>query len=220
MGHNTRHDEHMKLYADLPARRTRQIIWDLLGLAFIVFWVWLGVTVYHGVNELGAVGEQMESVGASLAQNLTDMGDKLGSIPLIGDGIRAPFDAASGGAQNIEQAGKDQQEFINNLAWLVSIGLVIAPILATLCLWLIPRGKFVAAARRIRAVAATPGGDDLLALRALARRSLNELASVGPDVAQGWRRGETEVIAALAALEKRAAGLVIRAAPPATPVLE
>ncbi len=210
----------MKLYADLPARRTRQILWDLVGLALICFWIWLGATVYHGINELGAVGEQMVSVGGSLSQNLTDMGDTLGSVPLIGDGIRAPFDSASEGAQNIVQAGQDQQEFVNNLAWLVAIGLVIAPILATLAFWLIPRVRFAISATRVRAIAANPGGDDLLALRALARRPLNELSSLRLDIAEGWRRGDPEVIAGLAALEKRAAGLATRAAPPATAVLE
>ena len=210
----------MKLYADLPARKTRQIVWDLIGLTLIVFWVWLGATVYHGINELGAVGAQMETVGASLSQNLSDMGDKLGSVPLIGDGIRAPFDAASSSAQNIEQAGRDQQEFVNNLAWLVAIGLVISPIMATLAIWLIPRARFAISATRVRTIAANPGGDDLLALRALARRPLNELYGVGPDIASGWRRGDAEVIAGLAALEKRAAGLATRAAPPTAAVLE
>lgn len=209
----------MKLYADLPARRTRQILWDLIGLLLIVFWIWLGNTVYHGINQLGAVGEQMESIGSSMSQNLTEMGDTLGSVPLIGDGIRAPFDAASDGALKIEQAGADQQEFVNNLAWIVAIGLVIAPIIATLAVWLIPRAAFVVSATRVRKLAATAGGDDLLALRALARRPLTELSSVGPDVAQGWRRGDPDVIARLAALEKRAAGLVPRATPAAA-VLE
>jgi len=194
-------------------------MWDLIGLVLIIFWIWLGNTVYHGINQLGAIGEQMESIGSSMSQNLTDMGDTLGSVPLIGDGIRAPFDAASDGALKIEQAGLEQQEFVNNLAWIVAIGLVIAPIIATLAIWLIPRAMFVVSATRVRTLAATAGGDDLLALRALARRPLTELSSVGPDVAQGWRRGDADVIARLAALEKRAAGLVPRAAPAAA-VLE
>jgi len=200
----------MKLYADLPGRKSRQIAWDTVGLLLIVFWIWLGATVYHGVNELAAVGQQMESVGSSMSQSLTDIGDRLGSVPLIGDGIRAPFDSASDGALEIEQAGKDQQELVNNLAWITAIGLIIAPIVATLALWLVPRGIFVMRATRVSKLAATAGGDDLLALRALARRSLTELSSVGPEVAQRWRRGDAEVIASLAALEKRAAGLVPR----------
>src|SRR6478609_4870152 len=136
----------MTLYADLPARRTRQIMCDLFAVVLLVFWIWLGAKVYHGVNELGAVGRQMESIGASLSQNLTDMGDKLGSVPLIGDGIRAPFDAASHSAQGIEQAGKDQQVLIDKLAWVTAIGLVITPILVTLIAWLRPRWRFIKAA--------------------------------------------------------------------------
>ena len=193
---------------------------DFFAVVLLVFWIWLGAKVYHGVNELGAVGRQMESIGASLSQNLTDMGDTLGSVPLIGDGIRVPFDAASDSAKGIEQAGKDQQVLIDKLAWVTAIGLVITPIVVTLIAWLRPRWRFVKAATEVRALAATTGGEDLLALRALARRPLAELASVGPDVAQEWRRGDASVITRLAALELRDAGLVTRAAPPAAAVLE
>jgi hypothetical protein len=56
-------------------------------------------------------------------------------------------------------------------------------------------------------VAAQPTGEDLLALRALATRPLNQLAGLGPDVAGAWRRGDPATVSALAALELRDLGL-------------
>jgi len=195
-------------------------LWDFVGVALVAFWLWLGAGVYDAVNHLGEVGELMESVGASLSEDLTQMGDTLGSVPLIGDGIRAPFDSASDGAASIEQAGLEQQAFASRLAWVCAIGLVFVPIVATLAIWLIPRRRFVLVSGKVRALAAMEGGDDLLALRALASRPIEEIAALGPDVAQAWRRGDPEAISRLAALEKRAVGLLPRAAPPAAAVLE
>ena len=52
-----------------------------------------------------------------------------------------------------------------------------------------------------------PAGRDLLALRALATRPLNELTKLGPDIAQSWRNGDASAVDALAALELRDLGL-------------
>jgi hypothetical protein len=59
-------------------------------------------------------------------------------------------------------------------------------------------------AARVRSV---PAGKDLLALRALASRPLNQLTRLGPDIAQSWRNGDAEAVDALAALELRDLGL-------------
>ena len=42
----------MKLYADAPARRTRQILADVLFVVWMVGWVWIGHVVQHGTMEL------------------------------------------------------------------------------------------------------------------------------------------------------------------------
>ena len=197
----------MKLYADLPARRTRQIIWDVLAVVIIALWIWVGVKVHDAIAELGAVGVQMENVGSSLNGDLTAMADKLGSVPLIGDGIRAPFESAANAATAIEEAGTSQRETVNKIATLASISLVLGPILAVLALWLIPRVLWVVRSRRTALIAASPGGIDLLALRALTRRPMAELLQLHPDPASAWRQGDPAAVAALAALERRSMGL-------------
>ena len=52
-----------------------------------------------------------------------------------------------------------------------------------------------------------PAGRDLLALRALAGRPLNQLTKLGPDIAQSWRDGDAAAVDALAALELSDLGL-------------
>ena len=58
-----------------------------------------------------------------------------------------------------------------------------------------------------RGTSDAPAGRDLLALRALAGQPLNQLAKLGPDIAQSWRNGDAAAVDALAALELRKLGL-------------
>lgn len=197
----------MQLYSDFPARRARQLAGDLLALGAIALWVWLGVTIAQLVLGLAGLGTQLQQAGAGFRDTMTEVGRTLGGIPLIGGGIRAPFDGASQAGQALETAGRDQQEAVLQLALGLGIGLPAIPILMILVLWLVPRVGFVRRAGRARAAAATPAGDDLLALRALATARLPAIAAVSPDALEAWRRGDRDVVARLAALELRAAGV-------------
>jgi hypothetical protein len=135
------------------------------------------------------------------------MADKLGSVPVIGGGIRAPFESAADAANSITEAGEWQRETVDHLALIASIALVIGPIVAILALWLIPRLLWVRRAYLTAAVAAAPGGEDLLALRALVTRPMAELLTVHPDPANAWRSGDRAAISALAGAQRRAVGL-------------
>ena len=59
-------------------------------------------------------------------------------------------------------------------------------------------------------LAATPAGEQLLALRALANRPLAKLAAISDDPVGAWRREDPAAISGLAALELRSAGVARR----------
>ncbi|MCU1424066.1 MAG: hypothetical protein JWM51_357, partial [Microbacteriaceae bacterium] len=61
-----------------------------------------------------------------------------------------------------------------------------------------------------RELVAAGAGRDLLALRALTGQKLSMLASVDPDPVAAWRRGDPDVVRALAALELKSSGIRIR----------
>ena len=46
----------MKLYADLPGRRTAQILADIGVLAWVCVWAWVGRFVHDATMELAAPG--------------------------------------------------------------------------------------------------------------------------------------------------------------------
>lgn len=200
----------MKVYSDFAGRRTRQIVSDVVALGAIALWVWFGVTVFHLVNGLASWGVQMEQAGAGFEGTMRDIGETLGGVPLIGPGIRLPFDGASGAGAALEAAGRAQQEAVFQLALTLGIGIPLLPILTILALWLVPRILFIRRASRAKAVVHADAGLDLLALRALATQKLSAITRIDPDALGAWRRGEPEVVRRLAQLELRSAGVRLR----------
>ena len=156
----------MKPYSDFAGRRTAQIVADVIAIALIAAWVWLGVTVYSLIANLAVYGVQLEDAGAGFRETMSQVGENLGSIPLIGPGIRIPFDGASDAGGALEAAGQSQQDAILQLATALGIGIAALPIAMILLLWLLPRIRFVRRAGRARALASGGAGIDLLALRA------------------------------------------------------
>ena len=197
----------MKFYSDYPARRTRQIITDVLALVAISAWVWLGAAVYRLVMNLSDFGVQMEQSGAGFRLTMTDISDNLSGVPLIGGGIRAPFDGASDAGKALEQAGQAQQIAVQQLATGLGIGIAVVPVLTILILWLVPRLRFARKAGTAKALSTHPASVDLLALRALSTRTLASISKIDPDAAAAWRRGDETVIRALAGLELKSSGV-------------
>ena len=91
-------------------------------------------------------------------------------------------------------------------------GLVVAgvPSLVVLWVWLRGRIAFVRRASSTRSLLALPGGDDLLALRALTGRDPKAALAVSPDPVAAWRTGEPDVVRRLADVALREAGVARR----------
>lgn len=200
----------MRIYSDFAGRRTRQIVGDVAAVVAIGLWIWFGVTVFQLVQGLASWGVQMEEAGAGFSGTMQDIGETLGGIPLIGPGIRVPFDGAGSAGQALEEAGQAQQEAVLQLATTLGIGIPLLPILTILAIWLIPRILFIRRAGRAHEVVKAQAGMDLLALRALSTQKLSAILAVDPDALGAWRRGDQAVVRQLAQLELRAAGVRIR----------
>jgi hypothetical protein len=149
----------------------------------------------------------MQSSGTSLADNLADAGGKVGRVPLVGDQLTKPFNGAADAARSLADAGRQQQEIIGNVALIVALTVVALPLALVLFGWLPLRLRWMRRAGVASRVRNEPAGKDLLALRALAGRPLNQLTKLGPDIAQSWRNGDAAAVDALAALELSDLGL-------------
>ncbi|MET7750733.1 hypothetical protein [Micromonospora sp. NPDC005367] len=197
----------MKIYADRFPTAARQFLTDLL----VVVWVYAAIRgalwLHDLVQKLAVPGQKLEGAGGGLADNLAEAGGKVGGVPLVGDELTAPFERAAGAARALAEAGRDQQELVDQLALALAVAVLIFPLGLVLVGWLPLRVRWVRRAGSAAKLAAAPGGRDLLALRALARQPLDRLTRIAPDVAEAWRRGDDATVDALAALELRRLGL-------------
>lgn len=197
----------MKLYSDFAARRTAQIFADLIALGLIGLAIWGAILVRAAIMVLDQVGKSMKGAGDGFQKTMTDAADTLGGVPLIGGGIRAPFDAASGAGGLLAQAGQAQQNLVDTAATVIAIVAAVVPIAVILIFWLRPRVRFARRATRAYRVSQLTDGVQLLALRALIDGDAKELHMVAERPVEAWRHGEASVVRALAALELREAGV-------------
>ena len=197
----------MKLYADRLPLAIRQLFLDLAVVIWVYAWIRAGLWVHDLVLKLGVPGQKLEGAGTGLADNLADAGGKVGRVPLVGDQLTAPFSKAAEAARSLADAGREQQEVVQNLALVLSLLLVAVPLALVLFLWLPLRVRWMRRAGVAAKVRDEPAGKDLLALRALASQPLNRLTRLGPDIAQSWRNGDADAVDALAALELKQLGL-------------
>jgi hypothetical protein len=194
-------------YATTPRRLLMQLLSDLFVALWSFIWVMVGVAVHSAVATIAEVGRQVESGANGIADNLNSAGDSADSIPLIGDSLRKPLTAASHGALDLANAGHNLDNTASWLAWVLALAVAATPILAFGMPWLYLRVRFLRRKLTVVSLASTPGGEQLLALRALANRPLRKLTSVSLDPVGAWRREDVIAIRGLAALELRSAGI-------------
>jgi hypothetical protein len=197
----------MKLYADTPGRLFRQLFSDLFVLAWLVFWTWLAIDLYHLILKLGVPGQKLASAGDGIAGGLSDAGDKVHKVPVGGDSLAAPFNKAAAGARGLADAGREQVAIVHDLAWILALLLLAVPVAVVLFGWLPLRLRWVRRASGADGLRRRPPGRELLALRALANQPLRRLSTVDGDPVAAWRRGDPEVVTALANLELKRLGL-------------
>jgi hypothetical protein len=197
----------VKLYADRLPTAVRQLITDLIVVIWVYLWIRAAMWVYDMVQKLGVPGQKLESAGGGIADNLSDAGSKMGRVPLVGDQLVKPFNGAADAARSLADAGRQQQEVVDQMALIMALVAVAVPLALVLFLWLPLRLRWVLRAGTAASVRDAPAGRDLLALRALASAPLSDLTRLGPDIAQSWRNGDAEAVDALAGLELRKLGL-------------
>jgi len=204
----------VRIYADRPRVALRQLLADLLVVAWVYVAVRGALWLHDLVAQLAVPGRKLEEAGGGLAGNFAEVGGKVGRVPLVGDELTSPFERAAQAAQSVADAGADQQALVGRLALALTVAVLIFPLGIVLFGWLPLRLRWIRRAGAARALRAAPAGRDLLALRALTNQPLRRLTRIDADVAQAWRRGDPATVEALAALELRALGL--RGAPATT----
>jgi hypothetical protein len=198
----------VKLYADLPSRRTSQVVGDLLLVGWVVVWIWLAAQVHHATERLAVPGRRIDSSAGDLAAQLHHAADSVGGLPVVGDDVGRPFDGAGAAADRMAAAGRSQVAAVDTLAFWLAIATALVPILLVLAFYVPARVRFVRRATAGQRLVDSAADLDLFALRALSNQPLHVLARISDDPAGRWRAQDADVVRRLAALELSDAGLV------------
>lgn len=195
----------MRLYADSPTVRARQVAADLGMVAWLVLWVLVARTVHGAVLALAEPGRAVEDLASSVADSMASAAEAAEDVPLVGDELAAPFDALGSAGDSVGGAGQAAQDAVGTLATVLAVVLVLLPVGWALLRWLTWRLGWARAAGAARRLAAAD--PDVLAARALATAPLSRLAALPPGTADGWRAGDPAATRTLAAVELERLGL-------------
>jgi hypothetical protein len=179
----------MKLYADTPARRTRQLTGDLVVAGWLALWVWLALELRERLLRLRGPGEALERAGGSFSGALADAGDRIGGLPVVGDDVSGALRQAGRAGDTVAEAGRSQQHAVEQLAlWLPLLMLALAAGLV-LVRWLPTRLAWAREAGAATRALSGPDAVEVFAVRALARRSVAQLATLPAATVTGWGAG-------------------------------
>ena len=198
-------------YSTRPGRLLAQLFSDFAVVLWTTIWLLVGLAVYDAISTIAEAGRQVESGAQGIAGNLASAGHGAQRIPLVGDTVSEPLTSASQAALDIAGAGHNLEITASWLAVLLAMAVAALPILVAVMPWLFLRIRFFRRKWVVTGLAATPAGQQLLALRALTNRSPLKLAALSADPVGAWRREDPVTIRALAALELRSAGITLPA---------
>lgn len=205
----------MKLYADLPLRRLSQLLGDLVVLALVYLSIQVGQAAHEAVSALAQPGMEAEQQARRLDGALSDAARDVRETPLVGEELGRPFRALASTSRDLASTAQDYQDTVADVAALTGLVVALVPIAVLLIVWLPRRLRWVVdASAAVRLLRDSPGANELLAVRAIARLSLPSLVRLGPGVVEGWKAGDPYATEALARLEAAELGLRLPRARP------
>jgi hypothetical protein len=201
----------MRLYADRPDHRARQLGADLALLAWAVAWVLVARLVHGAVLVLAEPGRAVADLGRSISDTMGSAAGTANRVPVVGNELSRPFGALGDAGASVTGAGEGASAAVHTLATVLAVVLVVLPVGWLLLRWLRWRMSWVrdatAADRLLRSGADGTGDLELLAARAMATAPLLRLARLPAGTGAGWRAGEPAALRALAGLELERLGL-------------
>ncbi|HEX8742186.1 MAG TPA: hypothetical protein VF712_03540 [Thermoleophilaceae bacterium] len=160
----------MRLYPDVPRRRTRSIATDASLVLAVVVFALLGNWVHDSVDELAGLGRGVQDAGESVRTGFGSAADAVEDTPVVGGDVAGGLRDAGGatGGQTVE-AGRRGEESAHDLANLLGWLTFLIPTALVLQRFLpgrVREARALTAASRVLTGASDPERRRLLAMRA------------------------------------------------------
>jgi hypothetical protein len=197
----------MGIYARRPWRLLGQLAGDVVVLAWVVAWAFVGRFTHRSVLTLAGPARETAGAAGRLSTQLGQAAEQAAKVPGVGAQLRQPLDAASASLTDLLLAANRQVAGVEQLADLLGWLVFAIPVSIVVAGWLRRRIAFVVRARAAQRFLDSSADLDLFALRALASQPMHVLARISPDPVAAWREGDATVIHKLADVELRRSGL-------------
>lgn len=195
------------IYAQRRGRMLRQLSADLFMVGWVILWWLAGRATERTVDAIATPVRRSRDTARQLADHIREAAEQTGRIPGLGDEVRKPFDGAAVSLQGVISAAEEQIASIERAALLLGWLVFLIPVVLLVVIWLPARVRFFLRARAAQQFLDGPADLDLFALRAMVAQPMHVLARISDDPVAAWRRGDREVIHALATVELRRNGL-------------
>jgi hypothetical protein len=197
----------MGIYAKRPAKMIGQLFSDGFVLLWTIGWAVVGIFVHRVIEVLATPAREIARTALRLAENFREAATEAAKVPVAGDQLRRPLDAASVTLGSLMNSANEQVASIERLALIVGWLVFLIPVTIVVAFWLPRRIRFYRQARASQVFLDALPDLDLFALRAMAAQPLYVLAEISDDPVKAWRSGDQAVINQLAELELRRNGL-------------
>lgn len=196
----------MRIYARPSLLLLRQILFDLLVVAWIWGWWKLSALTEARIADLAAPADKsvdaLETIGAGIAQ----AGAAAGNIPLVGEQVQRPINALSTDVTELMHTASAQADATRQTAASIGFWMFLIPALLAASWFLWRKYRYARATARLARLAAMPGGEVLLAWRAVNQLPLNQLAYI-PNVVPALLAGDAATIQTLSNLARMECGM-------------
>jgi hypothetical protein len=201
----------MGIYAKRPAKMIGQLVGDGFVVAWTIGWAIVALFVHRMIEVLATPARETAKTAMRLAENFREAAAEAAKVPVAGEQMRRPLDAAAGTLGNLIDSANDQVVSIERLALIVGWLVFLIPVATVVAFWLPRRIRFYRQAHASQVFLDSLADLDLFALRAMAAQPLYVLAEISDDPVQAWRSGDREVINKLAEVELKRNGLQLPA---------
>jgi hypothetical protein len=201
----------MGIYAKRPAKMIGQLVGDGFVVLWAIGWAIVAIFVHRVIEVLATPARETARTAMRLAENFRQAAAEAAKVPVAGEQMRRPLDAAAGTLGNLIDSANDQVVSIERLALIVGWLVFLIPVATVVAFWLPRRIRFYRQAHASQVFLDSLADLDLFALRAMAAHPLYVLAEISDDPVQAWRSGDREVINKLAEVELKRNGLQLPA---------
>jgi hypothetical protein len=120
----------MRFYPEVPAQLTSTIARDVLALALLAAFAWLGVAVHDAVDGLAVLGRGVHETGSAVQGGFDGAADAVDDAPAVGDdlanSLRGAGEASGGRVAELGQRGEDRVHRLADLLGFLTFALPAA----------------------------------------------------------------------------------------------